>query len=416
MTMRLWKIVGVNLLVLFILAEVAGGIIIEWKNPRIKFFDGTPTYLNLTREDVRMPLDMPDCPHVVDTLLPWGVWHPANRRFHQSLACADVTMEFNRLGTRGPLPDSSDLRNVIFLGDSFTEGWGIAEEATIPAQFQQMTGLPSLNLGCMGIGTTQMSMIYQHFGPKFRHSTVVVLTYLFNDFKNNDIRFHFQPENYPDNQRYKPFRNDTSNLTKLVHLGDPAKSPFSWSGFRDMEQRKKSKPVREGWNSLLRRNNGSWLKSLTMLTYSRRLASWAVDIASNRHPPMIRLRELEYDEWDLKVLRYDLEDIMRMADRNGAEVIFMNIPDSRILDASLKDEKVAAEYRRLEALVSMPIKGDRHRFISFFDHAMRQGINGDQIRLPCENHYNPLGDQLVAEFISKAKLSGRPDPALTSLR
>jgi hypothetical protein len=414
--MRLLKVIGINVLVLSILVEITGWMLIEWKQPRIKLFEGIPTYLNLTREDVRLPLDLPECPHVVDTLLPWGVWHPASRRFHQSLPCADVTMEFNRLGTRGPIPDSSDLRNVLFLGDSFTEGWGIAEAGTIPAQFQQITGLPALNLGCMGIGTTQMSLIYRHFGPRFRHSTVVVLTYLFNDFTNNNIRFHSHPENYPDNQRYKPFRSDTSDLSKLVYLGNPAKSPFSWAGFRDMERRKKSKPLRDGWNSLLRRNDGSWLKSLSMLTYSRRLASWAVDIASNRHPPKIRLRELEYDEWDLKVLRYDMADIMRMADRNGAEVIFMNIPDPRILDASRKDERVSSDYRRLESLVSMQVTGGRHRFISFFDHALQQGINGDQIRLPCENHYNELGDQLVAEFISKAKLSGRSDPSLTSLR
>lgn len=86
-----------------------------------------PTYLSWTWEDDYQKTN-PIGPHKIDTSLPWCTIHPPGGRFRQQLPCKTVEMRFNAEGFRGPLPERNDARTTLFLGDSFTEGWGLEED------------------------------------------------------------------------------------------------------------------------------------------------------------------------------------------------------------------------------------------------------------------------------------------------
>lgn len=71
----------------------------------------------------------------------------AARRLHKNSGDYDVPVIFNRHGLRDPL-DIAEARpdDVVFVGDSFTLGWGVREDARFSAVFGAETGLRTFNL------------------------------------------------------------------------------------------------------------------------------------------------------------------------------------------------------------------------------------------------------------------------------
>src|SRR5690606_19694091 len=66
----------------------------------------------------------------------------------------NTTYDVNALGVRD---DAASLEHpeVIFLGDSFTMGWGVEGEESFPAVFEQNSGLRCLNTGVSSYGTAR---------------------------------------------------------------------------------------------------------------------------------------------------------------------------------------------------------------------------------------------------------------------
>jgi lysophospholipase L1-like esterase len=61
----------------------------------------------------------------------------------------------NLYGFRGPdfsIDKSGGQPRVVFVGDSYTEGAGAADDQTLPEQFRQLTGAEVINLGVSGTG------------------------------------------------------------------------------------------------------------------------------------------------------------------------------------------------------------------------------------------------------------------------
>lgn len=70
------------------------------------------------------------------------------------------SFEFNTLydvNTLGVRDDAASLEQpaVIFLGDSFTMGWGVEQDQSFPAVFEKKSGLKCLNTGISSYGTAR---------------------------------------------------------------------------------------------------------------------------------------------------------------------------------------------------------------------------------------------------------------------
>jgi len=66
----------------------------------------------------------------------------------------NTTYRVNELGVRDDAA-SLDHPEVIFLGDSFTMGWGVEQDQSFPAVFEAKSGLKCLNTGVSSYGTAR---------------------------------------------------------------------------------------------------------------------------------------------------------------------------------------------------------------------------------------------------------------------
>jgi hypothetical protein len=104
-----------------------------------------------------------------------------------------VEVAIDREGLRGPevtvAKPPGTLRVGIF-GDSFAEGWGVAEPSTLRAQLEALlrkrlgSGVQVLNFGVAGYGTDQEWLSYTSRGERFGPD-VVILLFFTNDLWDN---------------------------------------------------------------------------------------------------------------------------------------------------------------------------------------------------------------------------------------
>lgn len=390
------RIIFLNLLVCLILLE--GVSLVYLRVIRKEDPGWVPTYLEFQWSNTYFPDHDPLGPHVIDTTYPWVVWHPHNSRYHQKLSCIDVMMQFNAEGTRGSLPDSSDDRNILFLGDSFTEGWGLPETSTIATVVSNRLGRPALNLGVSGhVGTTQHSMIYDHFAARYRHGRLYVFLYLANDMIENDIRLY--DHWFKANRRYRPYRADTSDLSSIVYKGALDSSLFNWPSYRRQRASKDRLLVRRyGLLPFLKDGPGSLAARFYMLTYTSRLIHILKDGVKTAVTDA-RPEELKYDAWSLRILSHDLGKIMETADRQRVDVVFTNIPSTRMCEEGARDTSMHARYLQLEQHVRKTVSKGRHRYLSFYDYIRRKKLVPSELVFTCDGHLNEVGTGHLADMV-----------------
>jgi GDSL-like lipase/acylhydrolase family protein len=104
-----------------------------------------------------------------------------------------VHLQINAHGLRGPDRDyrkPPGTRRILLLGDSFTEGFTVREEATTRAVLEsslRRSGCGDwevINAGTMGYGTDQEYLFYQREGRRYEPDIVVVM-FFYNDLNGN---------------------------------------------------------------------------------------------------------------------------------------------------------------------------------------------------------------------------------------
>lgn len=104
----------------------------------------------------------------------------------------------NARGFRGPdlpapdEPPPPGVRRLLFLGDSFLEGWKVREEALLPASTQTALAghglaVQSFNLSSSGYGTGQELLLLRRHGARVRPEVVVLCLYSGNDVVDNSL-------------------------------------------------------------------------------------------------------------------------------------------------------------------------------------------------------------------------------------
>jgi hypothetical protein len=365
---------------------------IKIKRPDIGYLSSFPTYIEFTKEDQYIQIHDPLGPHFIDTAYPWATWHPRNSRFRHQRACFDVIMKFNSLGTRGKLPNSKNTNNVLFIGDSFTEGFGLPEDSTLPEMVSKKMGKPVLNLGSTGhVGTTQFALIYEHFSKLFKHNEVYVLLFLRNDIVENRIPRNGDSEP----EKYRPYRADTGNLSRIFYTGSLERNRYSWETYRTSIRNGQQK-VKIGMRNLFSSKEFNFFTKLTILTYSARML-----YSLKKSARLESSIDIAYTKSDLKILDYDLQFISDLASRSGAKVTFINLPDMSLLNRSLNDPGSDKPYLELERHISDLVDSGPHRFLSFYSYFIGTGIDPRSIFFECDPHYNAKGMEVLADFISK---------------
>ena len=125
-------------------------------------------------------------------------YHPVYGKWHKkNISCERFTPEFemhlstNSLGCRGPEPGRFPERGVLFLGDSFTEGYGVNNEEAYPELVRRVLmqqygkdSVPVVNAGMGDLGNGLWLKFLRHEGKRF-NPRLVVLQISDNDFTDN---------------------------------------------------------------------------------------------------------------------------------------------------------------------------------------------------------------------------------------
>jgi len=133
----------------------------------------------------------------------------------------------NSLGVRDD-EKSLHFPKIICLGDSFTMGWGVEQEATFPSLIENQTQVNTLNLGIASYGTAREYLIFQK--TKFDSCKLLIIQYCENDdvenreFIGNNFSLTISPqEKYIAAQNfnalrssYFPFKYSFEFLGKII--------------------------------------------------------------------------------------------------------------------------------------------------------------------------------------------------------
>ncbi|WP_088347443.1 MULTISPECIES: SGNH/GDSL hydrolase family protein [Rhodomicrobium] len=133
----------------------------------------------------------------------FGVWHPANSQYRHVKSCFDVTYASNAHGMRDRARDlTADQPRVVVLGDSFVEGYGVADRERLTDRLEAQTGIAHLNFGTSGnFGVTQSWLLYKTLASRFEHDAVILSVLPDNDFADDD----FANAKTVFGDRYRPY-------------------------------------------------------------------------------------------------------------------------------------------------------------------------------------------------------------------
>jgi hypothetical protein len=401
-----------NLLLLAVLVEVVSACYIAFRKPYLRKFEYVPTYLDFSLEDEYTPVTHQVLnPRIIDSTLPWGIWHVPNKMSRHRTNCFDIVMKFNRYGARGPEPEISDPGNIIFLGDSFTEGFGLSEAETIPAQFSSISGKPAINLGVSRSGSTQQSLIYRHFADSFKHKQVFMLIHLENDLIDNDFEQHDTVTRY-----YKPYRKDLRHPDAIVYRGHPDSSSMNSMLFQQKMDEFSRILIKRGLISHMQSDNYTWFGRLVRLTYSRRIWEMYLNYREARTQEETLPKVLAWRQRDLNILSYDMEQVMQIAEKHGARVTFINLPAQQLRARLQRHPENKQDYWALENQLKKIADKNGHQFRSYVEFLEQKEATSGQIYFTCDGHYNPNGAKMVAQFLAEGLIAAPSAPLIASLK
>src|SRR6218665_315271 len=90
-------------------------------------------------------------PFFVDNYKSFGVWHYANATTRHIGPCWNVEYQFNSYGARDDEKQrASEKKRILFLGDSFIEGYGIDKDKRLSNLMEKNMDVECLNFGTSG--------------------------------------------------------------------------------------------------------------------------------------------------------------------------------------------------------------------------------------------------------------------------
>jgi hypothetical protein len=140
----------------------------------------------------------------------WGAWREVNSITRQVSTCFDVEISTNEIGARDNSFEQLAGENIVLLGDSFAEGFGVSYTQTAQYLLEQSLGVNLLNFGTAGnFGPLQQYIIYRDLAQDFEHESVLIFVLPANDFTDNDSTYW--AASMANRKRYRPYYSGSEN-------------------------------------------------------------------------------------------------------------------------------------------------------------------------------------------------------------
>ncbi|SDG92669.1 hypothetical protein SAMN04487996_12586 [Dyadobacter soli] len=164
------------------------------------------------------------------------ILRPKSEGVFSSLEYSNV-FKINSFGVRD---DESSLDNpkLVFLGDSFTMGWGVDENQAYADLTGRKLGIKTLNAGISSYGTYREMLLFS----KIKKDSVklVVLQYCDNDHEENEARN--EPQNQPQHLTARTFEN-TTTFNRINETYFPMRYTYFFVREKDLLKRIWTSPI-----------------------------------------------------------------------------------------------------------------------------------------------------------------------------
>jgi hypothetical protein len=304
---------------------------------------------------------------------PWGAWHPPGARSRHQTACFAIDLAANSYGARDRERSRAGAERTVVLGDSFVEGFGVAEDRRLTNLLEKQTGREFLNFGAsFDLGPLQYEILYDRLASGFEHDHVLIMFLPDNDFTDNDATHWRTRRGGEFARRYRPYYERTAEGWRAFY---PVPAPPAEAA------PPAAPPRRPAWYSpgelerALRNNSWTW----------RAIQHAAFSLT----PGVIPSGYYDYTEEQLDAVLSSLAAIRRRA--GDRQVTLAVIP--RLIDFHR-----AAERGESPLLPRLRAFGEKHG-IAVIDllPAMRaHHPDPTPLFLACDGHWNETGNQAAA--------------------
>ena len=143
----------------------------------------------------------------------WGAWHKKNINVRHIRECFDVRYFSNEIGAKDEKLSikKNKKKRLLFIGDSFVEGYGVSNEHTIDSYLEKFTDYEIYNFGTSGaFGPLQYYLLYENLANNYEHDGLIISFLPANDFHENDYDYWLKNNwNFLDKkkkvERYRPY-------------------------------------------------------------------------------------------------------------------------------------------------------------------------------------------------------------------
>lgn len=307
----------------------------------------------------------------VDVDPAFGVWHLPHARYRHAKACFDVPYQANRFGMRDKERSERHAEaRVAVLGDSFAEGWGVADGRRVPDLLERDSRTEHLNFGTSGdFDPVQYWQLYRTLGQRFDHDAVLVMV-----LPNND----FPPAG--------PAAADTRWAPRLAG---------TYPNYRVTYPARRFEPSPRDWRRYLVNLPGEfWLTYRTGMFAVAYISAVAAHNAGTPEGGAVeRSRYYTYTSEEFDRMRYAIEQIARVAGKRPVLVVTIPRPDDFAAAATGKPPPLP------RALAQVATDSG----IDYLDllPAMQRDAAGAPAKwfLTCDGHWSAAGHAEAAKVI-----------------
>ena len=308
---------------------------------------------------------------------PWGSWHKPNATDRQQSACFDARYASNAIGARDTAFERSKpdgQTRYVLIGDSFAEGYGVNFEDMAQTRLEKLAGVDIYNFGSDGyFGPIQYYLVYKDLAKQFEHDGVILFFLPANDFTDNDYALwkNFHPS------WYRPYYKKLTNGRYGIFYPERAVPNDQY------EDKVEGNTIRQ----FLMRNLIRYTFTVNTLRSIKYLLA--------RNP----LEKLGYSGYfdatreQQEAALYFVEKLVREA--APRRVTILVIPNREDMNRIRSGKSYKDQYW-FNKLSAMATRTD----VDLVDLADHMPDDYASLFLPCDNHWNALGNLAAAKLIA----------------
>lgn len=270
---------------------------------------------------------------------------------------------------------NSGEKNIIVLGDSFTEGLMADNYSSYPYLLDRWTPNTSFhNYGKGGYGTDQELIIYRNKGKEINHSLVILGYYLGHDMNNNIRNLSLTPQ----------FQVNNGSL-ELV--SKPKNSVRQGSAEEGIIQN----PYLQSIQDFL------WEKTYSYRFIYKRIKY--IDNEDSEHPLPPKKEELKKMK---RLTRFLVEGIGEEAEANNAELLILGIPERGDVNPNNPRHYLPSEAEEYwstqrEMLRSISDNNSNIHYLDLEEDLVKADEENSRVYTAVDGHLDDKGYRVIAE-------------------